>query len=625
MTDTSDHIDSTRMTIYGQFLERMDKRGGANFTKLRPSDINWIFNVYDLFFFHNQITKKLKSTHASINFRVIKGGKSECGFEIESGGNRLYFFNISTSIFQNMGNKDGCFDRAICLMFVMEHQIIHLLMLLYNYQNKVSDDVYSYHGSLYICMLRTFFGDVDTSHDLKGEEKESHEKTQTVIAKEIGMFSNVSSSCFLDSLLFVLLISDGSDYIRDVLFNSDIRNIPYNVKQICGRSSRIETRQQVRELANRIRKMLKRDYRRLQGGEVFQCNTLRQELGKCDPEIGKGDAYTPTEVYAIFSLLFPKLQVYFPPKIVVREDSEGNLEPAKETVEITQKTTFSDLEYFPVSIREYGPQGPGSFYIWDDINEPILVFHNTGTNPNKFTEYIFNKRYRLFGVVMSRGLVSKTMEGGGHYNAFLRIDDHWFFYDDMLPRLDRLERLPTKEVFEVGKRHIAELLFYQRIKETPPIQIKTTGTEKDEISFEPIYPVGSQFRLVAKYQTPHAGIVLHSLGGTLKRKGNKYRATWLLDYDQIQDKKDQILDATHVTITVSPRADDSVMIYAEDKFGFLDKKFRDIGGRPIEEDIDYHGLNYHRRNRKPDDEIRDYYWKVPNENFNDTLAQIQKA
>jgi hypothetical protein len=615
------------MNIYSQFLERINDRGGADFTKIRPSDINWLFNAYDLFFFQNQITEKLKSTHASINFRVIKGDKSECRFEIESGGNRLYFFNISVSIFQNMSNKDGCFDRAICLMFVMEHQIIHLLMLLYNYQNKVpDDDTYSQHGPLYVCMLRTFFGDVDTSHDLKGGEKEPSGKTQAVIAKEIGRFSNVRNSCFLDSLLFVLLISDGSNYIRDVMFNSDIGNIPYNVKQICDRSISIRTRQQVRELAYRIREMLKRDYRRLQGGEVFQCNTLRHELRKCDPEIGTGDIYTPIEVYGIFAHLFPKLQVYFPPKFVVTETLTGEVEPARETVGITQKATFTDLEYYPYSIRTYGPQGPGSFYVWEDMNVPLLVFHNTGQKIHNFEEYIINRNYRLFGVVMSRGRVSTTEEGGGHYNAYLRINGQWFFYDDMPPTtLRRLEKLPSDEVFRVNRRGIAELLFYERIKETPSIPIKTTGTEKDEISFEPVEPVGNQFRLVAKYQTPHAGRVLYSLGGTLKRKGNKYRATWLLDYDQIQDKKDQILDATHVTITISSQIDGSVMIYAEDKFEFLDKKFRDIGGRPVEEGIDYHGLNYHRRNRKPDDEIRDYYWKVPEENFNDTLAQIQKA
>jgi len=625
MENTSEQIDSYRMAIYGQLLGKMAGRGGANFEKIRPSDIKWLFDTYDLFFFHNCITEKLRSTHGEISFR-IKGDKSECGFKVNDHGHRHYFFYISISIFQDMPEKD-CFDRAFCLLFVMEHQIIHLLMLLYNYQGKVQNDPsYSYHGSLYICMLRTFFGDVDTSHDLKGKEKESPGKSQAIMAKEIGRFSNVRNSCFLDSLLFVLLVSDGSNYIRDVLFNSDIRNIPYNVKQVCDRSKTIKTRQQVRELAYRIREMLKVDYRRLQGGEVFQCNTLRQELRKSDPEIGTGAVYTPIEVYGILAHLFPKLQVYFPPKFIVTEDISGNLNPARETVGLTQKITFSDLEYFPYSIREYGPEGVGSFYIWDDINEPLIVFHNTGTNPHKFTEFIFKGRYRLFGAVMSRGRVSQTEEGGGHYNAFLRINDKWFYYDDMYPpTLRHLEKLPAKEIFEVGRTSIAELLFYERIEEIPSVPIRTTGIEKDEINFEPIEPVGNQMRLTAKYQTAYAGQILHSLGGTLKRKGGKYRATWLLDFDQVQTKRSQILDIVNIAITISPQTDGDVMIYSEDRFGFLGEKFRNMGGKPVEEGATYEGLTYHLRNRKPDDKIQDYYWKVPRENFHDTLAMIQKA
>ena len=796
---TPEQIDNDRLAIYGKLLERMDDRGGADFRSLRPSDIKWLFDNYDLTFFNRQIAHKLETTHGEISFH-LRGETSECGYSISSNGRR-YFFDISISIFKNLNRNEYCSDRVFCLMFTVEHQIIHFLMILYDYQEKISGDAtYSKHGDLYKCMLRMFFGDVDSNHDLKGKgkkprsiekprpiyqtlvichgrkharimnldydtalfvdpspesgsdlqsafpsekfnnlygtlkfknailvrcyrsvlisdddvlipkfwirlnkslvnggnvyidsdckklsesdemddilqesqqygfkykgcdqlpyynftangyiltktreyspklgkEPENPRKIQEVVAKNIGRFSNVKNSCFLDSLLFVLLISDGSNYIRPILFDSNIQNVPYNVKQVCDRSRTIRTRQQVSDMAHRVRDMLKADYKRLRGGEVFQCNNLRRELRKCDPEIGSGAVYTPIEVYGIFAHLFPKLQVYFPPIMHIegtRErppgvDYDVPAGPPVEKIDIKQKITFSDLEYIPYSIKENPIQrGIGSFYLWDNMNEPLLVFHNRGENVNKFTEYIFGERYRLFGVVMSRGRVSTTQEGGGHYNAYVRIDGKWFFYDDMPPTtLRRLDALP-KEALQPGKRSIGELLFYERIKEIPPTLVQATGTEKDDISFDPIEPHSDKFRLTVKYSSDHAGKILKELGGRLKMRGTHPTAYWTLDFNEVEDKKDQIENAVRIHITVSPQGDGSVMIYAEDRYGFLDEKFRNIGGKLVARDANYYGLDYHLRNRGSvlGDNIRDYYWKVSREKFHDTLAKIQKA
>ncbi len=797
---TPEQIDTDRLAIYGRLLERMDDRGGSDFRSLRPSDVKWLFDDYDLTFFNGQIARKLEATRGEISFH-LRGETSECGYRdtipVSSNGRR-YFFDISISIFKSIHKNEYCSDRVFCFIFAVEHQIIHFLMILYDYQEKIpGDKAYSRHGDLYKCMLRMYFGDHGFNHDLKekkmtekphpiyqtlvichgrkhlrirnldydttlfvdpssksgsdlqaafpsnefdnlygtlkfktailvrcyrsvfisdddvlipkfwlrlnkslvnggnvyidsdckklsksdemddilresqqygfkykgcdqlpyydftangyiltktkeyssklGKEPEDPRKIQAVVAKNIGRFSNVANSCFLDSLLFVLLISDGSNYIRPILFDSNIQNVPYNVKQVCDRSRTIRTRQQVTDMAYRVRNMLKADYQRLQGSEVFQCNALRRELRKCDPEIGSGDVYTPTEVYGIFAHLFPKLQVYFLPIIHIEGakerppgvDHDVPAGPPVEKIEIRQKITFSDLEYIPFSIRDYPIQGGiGSFYLWDDINEPILVFHNRGENRNKFTEYIFKERYRLFGAVMSRGRVSRTEEGGGHYNAYVRINGQWFYYDDMPPTtLRHLEKLPTKEVFEVGKRSIAELLFYERIKEIPPTPVRSTGTEKDDISFDPIEPRGDKFRLTVKYSSEHAGKILKELGGRLKMRGTKPTAYWTLDFNDVDDKKNQIEDAVMIHITISPQNDDSIMIYAEDRYGFLDEKFRNIGGKPVEKDANYHGLAYHLRSRRSvlGDDIQDYYWKVSREKFHDTLAKIQKA
>jgi len=626
----------------------MKHRGGGGFRRIRPSDVEWIFDAYDSSFFNGQISRRLKTSRGEIAFRVTKfPEKSECYISAGPSG-RNYFFDISTSIFKAVGENKYCYDRAICLMLAIEHQIVHLLMLLYDYHEKIPGNViYSSHGDLYTCMSRMFFGDIDHGHDMEsrlsskaespaeespppGKNPERPGRMQQIVANRIGRFSNVRNSCFLDSLLFVLLVSDGSNYIRPILFDSDVSNIPYNVKHVCDRSRTVRTRQQVADLAGEVRETLKKDHERLVKGDVFQCNNLRDLLRKCDPEIGSGDAYTPTEVYGIFAHLYPKLQVYFPPKIVVREDAVTGL-PMKprETLETVQKITFSDLEYSPYNVRARGVYGFGSFYLWDDINEPLLVFHNTGSNKNKFTEYIFQNRYRLFGAVMSRGRVSTTKEGGGHYNAYLRINGKWFFYDDIPPTTLRLlDKLPD-EVFKRGPRSIGELLFYERIEEIPARQIPPVEADRETAVFKSAEADNrGNYVLTFKYYDEYIGDVLQSLGGKLISKDDELYARWKFpNTDLLRDKRDEIENATKLNITVSPQGDGSIMIYAEDRYGGLGEEFGRLGGKLVGKNKTYYGLAHHLKNRDgaSGGNIRDYYWRVSKEEFNHALSKIQNA
>ena len=99
---TPEQIDNDRMAIYSQFLERMDRRGGADFRSIRPRDIKWLFDSYDLTFFKGQITHKLETTHGEITFHARStSGESDCGYSTKE-NSRYYFFDISTSIFNGL-------------------------------------------------------------------------------------------------------------------------------------------------------------------------------------------------------------------------------------------------------------------------------------------------------------------------------------------------------------------------------------------------------------------------------------------------------------------------------------------------------------------------------------------
>nr|QBK85841.1 MAG: ubiquitin carboxyl-terminal hydrolase [Marseillevirus LCMAC101] len=524
-------------------------------------------------------------------------------------------------------------------------------MWLYDYHEKVKSGPdrkkYAIHGELYQCMLRYFFGDVYPNHDL-GIEKKG--KVTSVFVKKmhpdlgdtgaliepdqmgrpsnLGKFRNFSNSCFLDSMLMTILISDGSEYFRRKIFDSNIQNTAYSHGGVCTPRSKVKTIAETRELARGLRDALEVDYNRLLRGNVFKATEVRGFLARCDPHM-RVRQESVTTAYGLIAKLFPQIQTYFSPKMVVRGDY--NNRPVGEPIEkitLAGNAAFDVGEFIPQFRRTMVGDVVGEFYIWSEINHPIIVFQNNlGQYVDSFNEYILEGRYRLFSVITIAGAIPRPDEvGGGHYTSYIRIDNQWFYYNDSPPTLRRVAALPA-DVLMRSRDTVPELLFYERIREIPQAGLLPVQTEKEGVVFEPVEFDDDGAHLIVRYGDRYMGDVLRGLGARLKRRDDKRYANWILPIEEVGAKINQIENAVRIPITVAPQPEGDVMIFTEDKYGRLGDEFRNLGGTLVERDRNYYGLNYHLRDRGGvlHDRNRDYYWRIPRENFNDMVSRIQKV
>ena len=168
------------------YIHDLMVKGGIpeNFAVVSGVDIEKMFKLYDQVFFGDQIQKKLDEDGSTIKFQVTKGGKAKLGgwCRRERKGKRCHFtlsfpLGVYTRLF-NKGEKNliaggvTCSNRLHCLQLVFEHELVHLLMNLYGYQDKIPSQktIYSAHGKLFKCVLHHYFGHTEIKHNLLGTD-----------------------------------------------------------------------------------------------------------------------------------------------------------------------------------------------------------------------------------------------------------------------------------------------------------------------------------------------------------------------------------------------------------------------------------------------------------------------
>ena len=206
--------------------------------------------------------------------------------------------------------------------------------------------------------------------------------------------------------------------------------------------------------------------------ESFVCTDLRIILSDCLPSLIPLGSHSSSQVYVLLSSIFPSLKMVDVPRL----DGEV-LHPL---------STFTMWDYLDPNPT---PQGSPD---WQEINNPVLVFLNnllpplvnyhlageeivinpytkkkeTITKARKFSEYILDRRYRVFAIITSIGRKPTTLTstGGGHYISYFRIGDTYYKYDDMDPSLHKMEThgLP-KALFRDTDRSRPELIFYENV------------------------------------------------------------------------------------------------------------------------------------------------------------------
>ena len=408
-------IVSTRKTIHDILeLDVFEHKGGANFTSLNRQDIENVFDLYDSLIFNKQIRDKLQSSGIVLKFyskRRLSGAGGVCG-EIQVSNADVfrecyidvapnvvaYLFREKSNVIKTIMGMECC-DRIFCLQLILEHEIIHLLMIIWGYLYKESSSkrfhVYTPHGDLYKCMLQTYFGytSVDTSLSISDVDMRIHPSPIPTRAYP-GMMTNWAASCYLDSLITSLFLGAGS-FIRQSILEADTSTIDYShwedcelekepshrrsriFKKICGNGSLIETESQTRDYASRLQTALRETYNSItHDSDAFECRNLRGVLAECIPAIrplGRYIEYNVSEVYDILTDIFPTLKLCNIPTII----KNPILETTRREI-IGDKTMFQMWDYI-----DPGNEVEGSIPLWEEVNVPVLVFQNGLVPPIK--------------------------------------------------------------------------------------------------------------------------------------------------------------------------------------------------------------------------------------------------
>jgi hypothetical protein len=333
-------------------------------------------------------------------------------------------------------------------------------------------------------------------------------------SREILPYRNVANSCYLDSLLVVLL---EIPFYRNAIFSSDPKHHPYTeaeVGAVCpARKISID---QFRKLATELKDALVADYEAMRSyptpsSKSLVCVAPRKLLERCLPAMKGGVVFQVNLVYGALAGVFPEMSMKFPYRVhtaiegVSSEDAE---ETPSEDVEETASASSEGAEAsFSVSETKYmrleylnawdyfdpltDVESPYPELLFDKYDGPNLVFFNSGTPRIKifnsvgkesgfnliagdrttgvhrysvtkaraFGETIINGRYRLVGVITLEGL-APNREGGTHYTGYFRRESGWYHYNDVGPTITPLERLPEAGVWKETAGKQPSMYFY---------------------------------------------------------------------------------------------------------------------------------------------------------------------
>jgi hypothetical protein len=445
-------IITNRKNIHNVLVSNVFKdKGGKNFTTIDNKCILKTFNIYDSYIFNNQITNKLQEDGNSIKF-VIDSERVDIGSICKVKSVRckrnsicnkyelcinvkviLILIKLEEEIKQFINIKN--IDRVYCFQIIIEHVIIHLLMVMWNYMyrdcNGKDCNIYTSHGRLYNCILKNYFGyeffsklklsDVEGLLNLYNPSEKIFKKdilimtNQENIINNIGLLENWSNSCYIDSLLMSLFLGE-SEVPRNSILEVNISKIDYKSwtpeeyeKDLKYRRIKIfkkltttpgfETETRTREFIVKLQKSLVSDYEKITiSKNNFKCIETRSILATYIPEMKPNGAnfcsYPVGDLYESIADIFPGLKMKYIPSIV--NSAETGIYNKASVIEERKSFLFWDF---------IGPEeDEGVTPLWDIIESPMLVFQNGLVPP--ITDYGSMKSEK----VIVRGLIPGKFE-----------------------------------------------------------------------------------------------------------------------------------------------------------------------------------------------------------------------
>lgn len=463
----------------------------ADVTTLTAQNIKTIIGLYDKTFFSGQIAEKLKTDKVLLTVNIAARETTPATTLLfatdlvkKPPNNQVYVLEIAPRTITKIAQRHG-YDYTSTLMMLIEHEIIHLLMKLWKYEDRIpaQRDIYGSHGKLFQCMLETYFGYVPyrTLHDLGVSiEPKNPPPSETIdvpstLLEVVPGYKWYAESCYIDSLLIAMFYAS-SNYWRDKLFESDVSRIDYGKIRPCDVSSQIDTPEKIQALAARVQKQLKADYLNLQHPNVsLTCTMARSLLAACQPsmkEEGKWIIYNISAIYELLASLF-MMEMTIPVELQFYDSATKKHVPAGAT-DLKQIATIGMIDYLT---DPFNPTDTYPLIKWNLVGYPVLVFQNGGVTLEKlnevgretteegevidkkraFGETILDGRYRLVAVAL---LLSDA-----HYVSYFRSrNGEWYSYNDLGARAQKIDEIPSA-VWSSVPGSIPELYFYERTPE----------------------------------------------------------------------------------------------------------------------------------------------------------------
>ncbi len=165
------HITARTAQIHAAVLEKSMCLDAANFTRIRPADLELLFAEYDAAFFGGAIKAGLGSSPLSFGLsnRMTSAGGKTARFTSRKDGSSRYEISASTAILFGCFHEDDhrpitacgivCRDRLDALQRVIEHELTHLVEMLLWRDSKCSQ-------ARFHSITRRFFGHTQNKHQL---------------------------------------------------------------------------------------------------------------------------------------------------------------------------------------------------------------------------------------------------------------------------------------------------------------------------------------------------------------------------------------------------------------------------------------------------------------------------